>query len=492
MRQPFNPATLIDAYKFDHRRQYPAGTTRVYSNMTPRGSRLAGVHKVVFFGLQAFTSRVLEDLWAPWFAADEEEVCATYARRTDAVLGPTAIGTDHIRALHRLGYLPLRFCALAEGTEVPLRIPVFTVENTHHDFAWLVNYVETVLSAETWLPATSATQAVRLRRLLDGWAEQTSSVPEMVDWQGHDFSFRGMASLEAAAASGAGHLLAFAGTDSLVSLDWIDAYYPRADGQRDGLLGGSVAATEHSVMCAGGEEGEAETFARLLDLYPGGIVSIVSDTWDLWEVLTDILPGLRDRVMARDGKVVIRPDSGDPVDILCGDAAAPSGSPASKGVVEVLWELFSGATNSKGYRELDPHIGAIYGDSITYERAGAICERLAAKGFASTNVVLGVGSFTYQYVTRDTFGFAMKATWAEVDGAGRNLSKNPATDSGIKRSAKGRLAVFANADGGLGLVEEASAAEEAASLLRPVWEDGKPLIVQTWDEIVTRVGLRRA
>ena len=353
MRQPFNPATLIDAYKFDHRRQYPEGTTRVYSNMTPRGSRLDGVDRVVFFGLQAFTARVLEDLWSPWFDADEDEVCAAYARRTEGVLGPTAIGTDHIRALHRLGYLPLRFCALPEGAEVPLRVPMFTVENTHADFAWLVNYVETVLSAETWLAATSATQAVRLRRLLDGWAERTSSVPEMVDWQGHDFSFRGMASLEAAAASGAGHLLAFAGTDSLVSLDWIEAYYPRADDRRDALLGGSVAATEHSVMCAGGEQGEAETFERLLDLYPAGIVSIVSDTWDLWEVLTDILPGLRPRIMERDGKVVVRPDSGDPVDILCGDPAAPAWTPAAKGVIELLWDLFGGVTNAKGYRELD-------------------------------------------------------------------------------------------------------------------------------------------
>ena len=138
------------------------------------------------------------------------------------------------------------------------------------------------------------------------------------------------------------------------------------------------------------------------------------------------------------------------------------------------------------------HIGAIYGDSITYERAGAICQRLAAKGFASTNVVLGVGSFTYQYVTRDTFGFAMKATWAEVDGEARNLSKNPATDSGIKRSARGRLAVVTDADGELALIEEATPDQEAASLLRPVWEDGKAVIVQSWDDIVARVGLRHA
>ena len=243
-------------------------------------------------------------------------------------------------------------------------------------------------------------------------------------------------------------------------------------------------------MCAGGELGERETFARLLRLYPTGIVSVVSDTWDLWEVLGSHLPALREEIMARNGKLVIRPDSGDPADILCGDPTAPAGSPARAGVIQLLWNVFGGVTNSKGYRELDPHIGAIYGDSISYERASAIIERLGAAGFASTNIVFGVGSFTYQYNTRDTFGFAMKATWAEVNGVGRDLYKDPKTDSGTKRSARGRLAVVRDASGELVLIERASAAQEAASLLRPVWENGKAVVVQTWDEIVARVGAR--
>lgn len=483
----FDPMTLIDAYKFDHRRQYPEGTTRVYSNLTPRGSRIDGVDELVWFGLQPFLIRVLGGMFGDFFAADEDYVCARYEARTVGVLGPNGIGSGHIRALHRLGYLPIRICALPEGTSVPLRVPVLTIENTHPEFYWLTNYLETILSAETWLAATSATQALRLRRLLDQWAQTTSDDPGFVDWQGHDFSFRGLSSLDAAAASGSGHLLAFAGTDTVPALDWIDAFYPHREGA---ALGGSVAATEHSVMSAGGELGELETFERLLSLYPTGIVSVVSDTWNLWDVLTRHLPALHARILARDGKLVIRPDSGDPVKIMAGDPDAPAGSPERAGVIELLWNEFGGTVNSKGYRQLDPHVGAIYGDSITWERAQAICAGLAAKGFASTNFVLGVGSFTYQFVTRDTFGMAVKSTWAEVNGVGRNLAKDPITDSGLKRSATGRLAVVRDGEGKLVLIERATPDQEALSLLRPVWEDGELLVQETWEEVLARVGVR--
>lgn len=490
MKNHFDPMYLIDAYKLDHRRMYPAGTERVYSNLTPRSSRLPGVNKIVFFGLQAFLQRVLGDMFSEWFAEDENIVCERYERRTLEVLGPNNVGSSHIRALHQLGYLPLRFCALPEGTEVPLRIPIFTVENTRPEFFWLTNYIETMLSAETWLPSTSATIALRMRRLIAEAAARTSDQPGFVDWQAHDFSFRGLSSIESAASSGAGHLLSFAGTDSLCSLDWIDAYYPRSDQHRGQAIGGSVAATEHSVMCAGSKDGELNTFARLLRLYPTGIVSVVSDTWDLWEVLCNYLPALKSEILARDGKLVIRPDSGDPVEILCGDADAPAGSPAHLGVINILWNVFGGTINSKGYRQLDSHIGAIYGDSISYDRANDIVQRLANLGFASTNVVLGIGSYTYQYNTRDTLGFAMKATWAQINGVGCDLYKDPITDNGVKRSAKGRLAVQKDADGELFLIEQATPAQEATSLLQPVWEDGKLLVTRTWDEVVARLGVR--
>lgn len=176
--------------------------------------------------------------------------------------------------------------------------------------------------------------------------------------------------------------------------------------------------------------------------------------------------------MARDGKLVVRPDSGDPVKIIVGDPDAVPGTPAYKGAVEILWDLFGGTTTETGHRLLDAHIGVIYGDSINYERAENILYGLSAKGFASGNVVFGVGSYTYQYVTRDTFGFAMKATWIQIDGVGKAIFKDPKTDDGLKRSAKGRLAVLRE-NGKVIVVDEATPDQEAASLLQPVWRDGR-------------------
>ena len=478
---------LTDAYKFDHRRQYPTGTTRVYSNWTPRSSRIEGQQAVVFFGLQYFLIAYLTELAGrTFFGAPLDRVVRNYQRRLDACLGPNQIGTDHIAALHDLGYMPLEFCALREGSHVPLRCPMFTVENTVDDFFWVTNYIETLLSCVVWLPCTSATTAYRYRKILDHYAARTGD-PSFVDWQGHDFSFRGMACPEAAALSGAGHLLSFTGTDTIPAVELLENYYGG-----DGLIGGSVAATEHSVMCAGGKETEIDTFRRLLQLYPSGILSVVSDTWDLWAVLGVLLPELKREILARDGKLVIRPDSGDPVKILCGDDAYAAHSSEGRGVVQMLWDVFGGSYNSKGFKVLDPHIGAIYGDSITELRAREICCRLEASGFSSTNVVFGIGSFTYQLVTRDVQAFAVKATWAKVNGLEYHLFKNPVTDSGVKKSARGRIAVVTDAVGRLSMLDDLSENDQAllrdSNLLKPVWKDGKFVAsLETLCEIRARV-----
>lgn len=497
---PVAPLFQTDAYKLGHIRQYElaGNTTQVYSNFTNRKSRIDGIDHVVHFGLQAFLQRYATDAFAPFFEADEDLVCDLYEERVTGILGPEnakGIGTDHIRALHRKGYLPLEFKAVPEGTPVPIGVPSFTIENTEPEFFWLTNYIETVLSAEVWQASTSATIAHRFRGILEAGAKRTGGPIAAVDWQGHDFSFRGMSSSETAAMSGAGHLLSFTGTDSLVSLEWIDNYYGGA------YTAGSVPATEHSVMCTGiATVGERELFSRILDLYPTGIVSVVSDTFDLWKVVTEYLPSLKDKVMARDGKIVVRPDSGNPVDILTGllpdagltkmgltdeelDAWFAEQGPAGKGVVELLWDAFGGTVNEKGFKELDPHVGVIYGDSITAERAQAIIDRLAAKGFASTNVVFGLGSYTYQYNTRDTFSSAIKATLAIVDGVEYNLFKNPVTDDGTKKSATGRLAVLRDADGKLYLQQKATPEQEAASELQTVWKDGQFVRKQTFAEV---------
>ena len=491
-----NPMTLADGYKLDHRRQYPEGTEFVYSNWTPRGSRIEGINKVVFFGLQYFLEKYLGEEFDKFFAKPEDEVVAKYTRRVNGYLGPNEIGDEHIRALHRLGYLPLEFKALEEGTSVPLRVPMLTVENTLPEFFWVVNYIESLMSCVLWMPMTSATIAKRMRNLLDEYAVKTGSPTEFVDWQGHDFSFRGMAGVEAAVLSGMGHLTQFTGTDTIPAIDAIEEYYDvNAD---EYLIGGSVAATEHSVMCAGGKDDERETYARLLNLYPTGILSVVSDTWDLWKVLTETVPSLHDEIMARDGKLVIRPDSGNPADILCGLPAEDEGyhsdgykvrqpgpgTPQEKGVVELLWDEFGGTITETGHKLLDSHIGVIYGDAINFERATEILRRLDEKGFASANVVFGMGSFGYQYQTRDTFGFAMKATNVIINGVETPIFKAPVTDGGEKKSLTGRIAVLPNTETGeLYAVENASAWALQESLLTTVWKDGKFVTRAGFEEV---------
>lgn len=501
----FRALEICDSYKLDHRRQYPPGTTKVYSNWTPRKSHVPGVDKVVFFGLQALIQQIHE-AFDEFFLADVEDICADYEENITQILGPNDVGVEHIRALHNLGYLPLKFMALPEGTEVPVRVPMFTVENTVDEFFWLVNYLETWLSSELWMPCTSATQAKHFRNMLDAHALKTTGSTAGVEFQGHDFSMRGHAGVQAAAASGAAHLLSFVGTDTLPAKSWAKKYY---DAKEPIAL--SVAATEHSVMCAGGKESEFDTYERLLDLYPSGILAVVSDTWDLWNVITNILPDLKEKIIARDGKLVIRPDSGDPADIICGLNTAEgdtgrsargrvdfsSHQPEDLGVIELLWETFGGTVNELGYKVLDPHIGAIYGDSITYDRADDICTRLAEKGFASTNVVFGLGSFFYQggwhgakpgWITRDTFGFAMKATYVVRDGKGQPIFKDPVTDSGTKKSAKGLLGVI-ECDDGLCLMDGLSESHyeslniSGLNQMRVVYEDGEAYIRQQFNDI---------
>lgn len=491
MTHRFAPVAALfqtDAYKLAHIQQYllAGDVSRVYSNYTNRKSRIPGIDKVVHFGLQAAIQKHLVDAFEPFFAADEDLVASLYEERLTAILGPNTVGSDHIRALHRKGYLPLKFSAVLEGTLVPIGVPSFTVENTEPEFFWLTNYVETVLSSAVWSPSTSATIANHYRGILERAATVSGEDPSAVDFQCHDFSYRGMSSSDSAASSGAAHLLSFTGSDSLVSFDWIDRYYGGH------YVAMSVPATEHSVMCTGIEKlGEQELFKRLLDLYPSGLLSVVSDTFDLWRVLTEYLPALKDQILARDGKLVIRPDSGDPEKIICGDPDAPFNTPAYWGVVRLLELHFGSTTNKAGYRVLDSHVGVMYGDSITPERAKAITDRLRKQGYASTNVVFGVGSFTYQYNTRDTFGSAMKATWAEVDGEGVNLLKDPITDDGTKKSATGRLAVL-DTPNGLVLKQKASHSDEQWSLLEPVWQNGKFVQWQSFSNVRDVLARERA
>jgi nicotinamide phosphoribosyltransferase len=470
-----NPLLLTDGYKTSHHQMYPKGTTLVYSNFTPRSNKYApkGCDKVVSFGQQMVMKQIHEAFRNEFFSKPKDEVCQEMKRELSMYLN-TDYDVSHFEALHDLGYLPIIVKAIEEGTLVPIKVPVLTIYNTHPDFYWVTNYLETILSNLLWKPMTSATIAHQYRKVLTKWQEKTDAEKGwFIDWQGHDFSMRGMDSVEAVISSGVAHLTSFMGSDSLPAIYGARKYY----GVKD-VVCGSVNATEHSVMCAGGKEDEVGTFRRLLETYPTGILSVVSDTWDLWKVCTEHVVTLKEEIMARDGKLVIRPDSGDPVDILCGTSGrlgvttdSPLATATEKGVIELLWDVFGGTINEQGYKVLDPHIGAIYGDSITIDRANEICARLEAKGFASTNVVLGIGSFTYQYNTRDTFGFAMKATYVEVNGEAREIFKDPITDDGTKKSATGLLSVH-NHDGEYVLIDHCTWEGERIGSLQTIYKDG--------------------
>jgi len=478
------PLNQIDFYKADHRSQYPKGTQTVFSNWTPRGSRIEGIDKVVFFGLQYFIKEYLQKRWnEDFFKKDKNEVVSRYARRMRNA--GIKIDVDHIEALHDLGYLPLEFWALPEGSKVPIGVPMFVFWNTEPEFFWLTNYIETSLSSTIWGMCTSATIANHYREILEDVAERTGGDKEMVPWQTHDFSCRGLFGIEATMLSGAGHLLSFTGTDTVPAIDFLEEYYG-ADSDKE-IVGGSVPATEHSVMCMGKKESELDTYRRLItEVYPSGIVSIVSDTWDYWKVWTEILPKLKSEILGREGKVVIRPDSGDPVKILVGDPEAEPGTPEHKGSFEMAWEVFGGHINEKGFKVLDSHIGLIYGDSITIERCKAICEGLITKGFVPT-CVFGIGSYTYQYNTRDTFGFAVKATAGVVNGELREIFKDPETDSGEKKSAKGLLSVHISQDGEYWLKEDSTWERVKTCHFKPVFTDGKLITEQSLREIRERI-----
>lgn len=486
-----NPLLQVDSYKISHKDQYPEGLEKVYSNYTNRGSRIPEIQHVVLFGLQAYLKKLTED-YDQFFATPKEVVMDDYKHSTSTFVTP-GFSVKELEDLHDLGYLPVQFNALPEGTLVPIKVPSLTLESTHKDFAWVVNYLESHLSASIWHTQTVATMAWDMRRsIVDAAKRTTDGDPwEATNFSLHDFSYRGQTSPESAMASGAAHLLSSLGTDGVPSVPWVEYYYP---GEDNGLIAASVPATEHSVMCAGGKESEIDTFNRLLDTYPEGILSVVSDTWNFFGVLTNHLPKLKDRIMARDGKLVIRPDSGNPADIICGTLTTKAmnakevvgysePTPEEKGAIELLWDLFGGTTNSKGYKELDSHIGLIYGDGMNRDTIKEINDRLEAKGFASTNWVSGVGSFAYTYVTRDTFGSAVKATQVTIDGVETPIFKDPATDTNkLKKSLKGLLSVLLE-DGDLVVHEEATTDQMFESYLSPVWKDGKFLRTQSFNDV---------
>jgi len=511
-----NPLYLSDGYKIGHKAMLAPGTTRLYGTGIPRSLKHAprGIVKILSAGHQ-MTWRYIHDVFQEYFFNLSWDQASQFGKDMELYLG-MKYNDSHFKALHELGYLPIRVKALPEGIETGPNIPHETFINTVDGFAWLVLYLETIVSSLSWKPMTSATIALQYRRNVTQWVMKTD--PEnawLIPYLCHDFSARGLNPHDMIA-SGLGHAMLFRGSDNLAVIPASRYYYDETD-----VCINSVNASEHSVSTTKiFTVGEQQMIADWLELFPEGILSIVSDTFDLWKLITEYLPANKEAIMARNGKLVIRPDSGDPVDIICGinkeDVQSwnqQDGGGILKngksfrfeeelGVIELLWDIFGGTINAQGYKVLDPHIGAIYGDSITIDRQVQIYERLAAKGFAATNIVLGVGSFTYQYNTRDTFGYAIKGAWFEIKENigitedGNNyitetkeyaIYKDPITDDGTKKSLKGLQMVYIDEKGEYQVKSECTFEEEAIGELQLIYNDGAFYNPTTLTEIRKRI-----
>lgn len=495
-----NSIFITDSYKMSHPEMLPPGTTLMYGNCTPRSNKYApkGCEFVISMGQQILIKWLRDHFEDNFFSKPKEDVIKEVEEELTLHYGDK-YNANHIAKLHDLGYLPIKFKSLPEGVKVPFGVPVMTWYNTHKDFAWLPLFLETPMSTMFWKVSTSATIAYDFRQTLTKYANLSDKGNlGFVDVQGHDFSARGHGGLDSSWLSGIGHLSSFLGSDTLASISATRRYY----GDK-GLISVSVPASEHSVSSACiGVMGELEMLEYYMDKFPKGFLSIVSDTLDLTKVVKPVEGGylltLKERILARDGKIVIRPDSCpaglEPQDIICGHSNTLSSRELEadypefyeKGLVECLWDIFGGTINSQGYKVLNPVIGAIYGDSINKERAVATCERLMAKGFASTNIVFGIGSFTYQYNTRDTLGYAMKGVFCEVNGKSIEIFKDPITDDGTKKSAKGLLQVRKD-NGEYTLKDQVTWEEEQDSELTTIFLDGELVNQTTLTEIRNRL-----
>ena len=506
---------LTDGYKLGHHFQYPKGTEMVYSNWTPRSCKYfpEASEGSVVFGIQYLVKEYLiKQFNENFFNLPKEQAIKEFHDRVDNFVGISNVGIEHIEALYDLGYLPIEIKALPEGSVCPIRVPMMTIKNTLPEFFWLTNYLETLISSVLWLPCTSATSARLYKKELKRHAKRTSFPGDVnIGFACHDFSMRGMAGIEAAIVSGMAHMTSFCGSETIPAIRAVEEYY-NADSSKE-LVAATVPATEHSVMCAGGKEDELETFRRLIcEVYPNGIVSIVSDTWDFWQVVEDFLPKLKKEIMARDGRVVIRPDSGDPVDIICGLRTNPHfntriveghyyccyapfdidseyveiSEGQYYGAYYMLGKIFGWNTTDTGFRYPSTKIGLLYGDSITLERQKQIYLRLEGAGMAACNLVLGVGSFTYQFKSRDSLGFAVKATACKINGELKEIFKQPKTDDGTKNSLKGLIAIYEE-NGTYVAKDCVSEAEEMEGALEPVFVNGSLVKDYSLSEIRERI-----
>lgn len=472
-----NPCLMVDAYKLGHYFQMPPGVRVIYSTWTARNAKhhqSGAFPDTVVFGTHGFIKDTLINWFNQnFFNADIDEIERDFVRKVKSLFSPDYADFSRFRALHELGHLPIAIYGVPEGTLLPTNIPDHIIFNTDENFSWLPQYLEDIWSCHNWQPSTSATTAYYRRKIIEKHAKECCDDPITVArHMCGDFSMRGMENEDAAYTSSAGHLLSFDRTATVEANSYLEQFY-HADIEKN-PPGLGVPSLEHSVVCqnvayykeviargnlpeymrpyvreALKQNWEANLIAEmcfilrlLTEVQPDGVLTYVSDTYDYWGVVSKILPVIKDVILNRNGCFSVRPDSGDPYAIVCGNAKAPWNSPEGKGTLRMLKEIFGTTRNGKNFMVLPPQIRMIYGDAITAELTEAICSWCLAEKFSIENLAFGIGAYTYQYVTRDTRGYAIKATDAIFDDLGEvHLYKAPKTDPG-KSSPRGCVAVI--------------------------------------------------
>lgn len=481
-----NSMLLIDFYKAVHAEMLPKGITKSVSYFTPRMSRVKRWDKVVMFGLQGFIKEYLIDHFnLNFFGKEESIVINDYQRVLDAAMGKDTYGIKKILQLYRLGYLPIEIVALPEGARVPMHVPMFGITNTHPDFAWLPQALESLISAESWHPMLAATVGYTYREIVNHYYKLTCDDNVSKAKALGSFDFRGEESLQSAIKAGAGWCLSFLNTATVPTIPYLEQMY-NCDCTKEPVAFGSPS-TEHAVMCSNyAVDGDEITFIRrlLTEIYPHTSFSCVLDSYDYWNFIHHILPKLHDEIIEHDGCMLMRGDSGDCVEVVTD-------------TVFELWEQFGGTVNSKGYKMLDPHVKAIYGDSITVQRCEQIYQILLEHGFACSNVALGVGSFSFQCIeedgilkpfTRDTFSSCIKATYCEINGKPYPIFKNP-KEGGFKKSQRGCCIVTCT-DGEYAFTDGYTwdeAVHASENQLKTVFRDGEFVREQTLKDIRRRL-----
>lgn len=453
-----------DSYKASMFVQYPPNTEIVYSYIESRGRKYKDL---VFFGLQAFIKEYLTD---PITKEDVDEAEAIWTAHGEPF---NREGWDYI--VNELGgKLPVRIKAAPEGTVIENRNVLVTIENTDPKCFWLTTYLETALLRAIWYPTTVATNSREIKKVIASFLNETEGNIAALGFKLHDFGARGVSSNESAMIGGMAHLVNFMGSDTIAGVVGARRYY------KEPMAGFSIPAAEHSTITSWGRDREADAYRNMLNQFgrEGSILAVVSDSYDIFNAVENLWGGeLRQEVIDSGATVVVRPDSGDPVEVVTR-------------VVQTLDAKFGSVTNEKGYRILN-NVRVIQGDGIDIDSVTAILTSLKKNGYSADNVAFGMGGALLQAPQRDDQKFAMKASAALVNGEWIDVYKDPITDQG-KTSKKGRLGLIYNC--GIGSCSYKTVpekiADEKGNLLRTVYENGELLVEDTFQDIRQRAELK--